>query len=589
MLPLATPDESLLLARLSDGGEEPFIAMRAQLERARIASRFESAEGVLVEIAVSADAPKLSPPRFELSDVEFTLADGAGRGFASVRVAGGVVRELELGLDEGDWPIGARIGEVAWTRFVPADADGHETRFERVPERDREQLRWTLEEQAASAGAAGGGGDDDIFVPAGELAAHPQSTIALPLLIPLSGILDAALDSHDGRTIAQAGTLVAADPRLEQPDALERVADLGRAILHGLPGLIAPAIAAEWLDVPHADLPLPAMLRQWKRWVAREAPPPVMAAIAAALLASRWRQGLFDDAARPLARELFHHARQAGLLTWPDAHAHAQAWWREDGAAARVWALVVRSLAADVDAWTDGEGDEAGPERAMADPLPAAPVPLPPSDHRGARSGEDAREVIALREQLRRKLGELERARDESRRLTVEAMQARLARERWRKRAEAQEAENAPLREESDRLERYARGLQAQLAALRAGVDPGPTEPVFERAETGWPANLLAGLEIVLCTGQDRAGVREAMADALREAGAEVTVYEANGKLPDRFPAGAVVVCEVTFVSHAACDRVRAAAERNDLEVHVLRAGPGGIVRAVAQRCRRLD
>ena len=587
MLPLASPDETLLLARLTDGGEEPFVAMRAQLASARIASRFESAEGVLLEIAVPADAPRVSPIRFELSDVEFTLAEGAGQGFATLRVAGGVVRELELGLDEGDWPMGARIAEVAWTRFVEAD-DAHEARFERVPGRDREQLRWTLAEQAASGEASGGGADDDSFVPADELAAHPQSTIALPLLVPLAGILDAALDSHDGRTIAKAGTLVAADPRLEGPDALDHVADLGRMILHGLPGLIAPAMAAEWLDVPHADLPLPSMIRRWKAGVVRDAPPPVIAAIAAALLASRWRHGLFDDAARPLTRELFHHARKAGLLTWADAHAHAQAWWREDGSALRVWAMVVRSLAADVDAGEAGEVQRGEPAGTETGPPPAAPVP-PPSDHRAARSGEDAREVTALREQLRRKLGELDRARDESRRLTVEAMQARLGRERWRKRAEAQEAENAPLRLENDRLERYARGLQVQLARLRAGADTGRDEPLLEPAETGWPADLLAGLDIVLCTGQDRAGVREAMADALREAGAEVTVYEANGKLPDRFPAGAVVVCEVSFVSHAACDRVRAAAERNDLEVHVLRAGPGGIVRAVAQRCRRLD
>ena len=589
MLPLATPDESLLLARLADGGEEPFVAMRAQLERARVASRFESAAGVLVEIAVPADAPKLSPARFELSDVEFTLAGGAGNGFATLRVAAGVVHELELGLDEGEWPIGARIAEAAWTRYVAAGDDGQEARFDRVPGRDREQLRSTLDEQAAG-GEAAGGADDDIFVPAHELAAHPQSTIALPLLVPLSGILDAALDSDDRRTMTRAGILVAADPRLERPDALTVVADLGRAALHALPGLIEPAMAAEWLDVPHADLPVPTMIRRWKAWVAREAPPPVIAAIAAALLASRWKHGLFDEAARPLARELFHHVRKAGVLTWPDAHAHAQAWWQEDGSAVRVWSLVVRSLATDVHAGSAAEAEDGEPDHAGADPPPAAvAMPAPAPDHRGVRSGEDAHEVTALREQLRRKVGELERARDESRRLTVEAMQARLARERWRERAEAQEAENAPLRQENDRLERYARGLQAQLAALRAGEDPGRPDPVLERAEAGWPADLLAGLNIVLCTGQDRAGVREAMADALREVGAEVIVYEANGKLPDRFPAGAVVVCDVTFVGHAACDRVRAAAERNDLDLHVVRAGPGGIVRAVAQRCRRLD
>jgi hypothetical protein len=167
-------------------------------------------------------------------------------------------------------------------------------------------------------------------------------------------------------------------------------------------------------------------------------------------------------------------------------------------------------------------------------------------------------------------------------------MQVRLSRAEWRERAQAQEAENAPLRREINRLDRYARGLQAQLAEIGAAEAAGHPEAIPDLPEGGWPADLLAGLDIVLCTGQDRAGARKAMADALRLAGAGVTVHEANGKLPDRFPPGALVVCDVRFIGHAAADRVRTAAGRSGLDVLEVRAGQGGIVRAVAARCGRL-
>ena len=590
MLPLATPDESLLLARLADGGEEPFVAMRAQLGRARIVSRFESAEGILLEIAVPADSPKLEPARFELSDVEFTLAGGAGRGFATLRVVAGMVRELELGLDEGDWPVGARVEAAAWTRFVEADGDGAEARFEPVSERDREQLRWTLAEQAATGAEPPAAGDDDLAVRADELAAHPQATIALPLLVPLAGIVDAALDAADERDIASLSDSLAADPRLERPGATAAVADLGGTILHALPGLIDPAVAAGWLGAPHADLPVPALVRRWKAWVARESPPPVMAAIAMGLLASPRRHGLIDDAARPMARELFHHVRKAGLLTWPEAHAHAQAWWREEGAAAGVWALVVESLAAALDGGTDepAVSTEADPGAALS--APSAPAP---ADAESAPDPEVARRLVARHDELQRANAELhaelQKERQESRKLRAEVTQLRQSRSEWRERAQAREAETGPLRREIGRLDRYARGLQAQLAEFGAAEEAGHPDPIPELPEGGWPADLLVGLEIVLCTGQDRGGARKAMADALRLAGAEVIVHEANGKLPDRFPPGAVVVCDVRFIGHAAADRVRAAAGRSGLDVLEVRAGQGGIVRAVAVRCRRLD
>ena len=118
-------------------------------------------------------------------------------------------------------------------------------------------------------------------------------------------------------------------------------------------------------------------------------------------------------------------------------------------------------------------------------------------------------------------------------------------------------------------------------------MEADKADPIEPPPDEGWPPDLLAGLSIVLCTGQAKAAVREAMADALRQAGAEVTVYEANGKgVPDRFPSDALVVCDVRFMSHASSDRVRTAAERGGAQVMLVSRGQGGIVRAVARWLR---
>jgi hypothetical protein len=579
MVANATPDESLLLARLADGGEEPFVALRAQLERARVAARTESPAGIVVELGVPDDAPRVAPADFEVNDVGFAIAGGGGSGFATLRVDEGVVVELEVAPDDGDWPVGARIADVAWTRFVEGD-DATEARFERVPERDLQQLRWTLAEQAASSATPAKAADPDADDPGlVDLAGHPQSTIVLPLLCPLAVMVDAAFAPESGIP----DDPLAADPGLERPGSLAAAADLGAFVLDALPDVIDPSIAAEWLGAPHLDLPVPAVVRRWKAWVARAHPDPVIAAVAAALAAAGRPHGLLDAAARPLARELFHVARKAGILTWAEAHAHARAWW--GSGAAEMWALAVRSLAARVE-------EEALAAEALPDDTPAPPAtsaPPPPHEAHVSRHDREPRELAALREELDRARTELQQLRQEATKLRVEASQLRRSRAELRERLEGLEAESAPLRRSRDQLDRYARALQAQLAERNEAAAAGHPDQIPDLPEGGWPDDLLAGLHVILCTGQDRGGARKAMADALRLAGAEVTVYEANGRMPDRFPAEAVVVCDVRFIGHAAADRVRVAAARGGSEVLEVRAGEGGIVRAVARGCGRID
>ncbi len=546
MIALSTPDESLLLARLVAGEEEPFVAMRGQLARARIAARSESERGILIEFDVPDDAPGISPPRLDLSDVEFSLVGTDGRGFATLWVDGGVVTHLEIASQRGEWPFGARIADVTWTRLIEPEADDEEARFEPVPERDFEQVRRAIAACGAPAFAPEATEAARDHPALEELAARPQGTIALPLLTPLRPILDAAHPPDD---------------------------EGGGSLLDALPGLIDPSVAAEWLGVPDIDLPVQSLIRRWKAWTEREQPAPVIAAIAAVLLASRHEDGLLDQAARPLARELFHYVRRAGILTWEDAQAHAVAWWREPGAESGVWALAVRSLASRV-----AEAGFDDPPH-TADPRPAAPAVHGDAAPEGAHH---AREVSKLRDDLQRARAESQRLREDAAHLRLESEQLRVARTQLRARVRELEAESGPLRTERDRLDRYAHALKTLLAEKKAAADAGHPDPIPDPPEDGWPSDLLAGLLIVLCTGQDRAGARTAMADELRQAGAEVVVHEANGKMPDRFPAEALVVCDVRFIGHAAADRVRAAAARSGTRVLEVRAGQGGIVRAVA-------
>jgi hypothetical protein len=119
---------------------------------------------------------------------------------------------------------------------------------------------------------------------------------------------------------------------------------------------------------------------------------------------------------------------------------------------------------------------------------------------------------------------------------------------------------------------------------MRAAADAGHPDAIPDPPQEGWAPDLLAGVSIALCTGQDRGNARHAMADELRAVGAEVKVYELNsGRTPDRFAPGTLVVIDIRFAGHAESERARLAAERADCRWLEVNAGQGGLVRAVVK------
>jgi hypothetical protein len=197
-------------------------------------------------------------------------------------------------------------------------------------------------------------------------------------------------------------------------------------------------------------------------------------------------------------------------------------------------------------------------------------------------AAESAR-VAALEVRAR----ELERV---ERDLRLELDRARAARSRAQERADALEKELEPLRVARDRAQAHARAMDLQLAEARATALLGDGDALEPPPADGWPPDLLAGISLILFTGQDRGGAREAMAEALRAAGAEVEVYDGHmkGVGPDRFDPGVTVVCDVRFMSHTASGRIRARAERSGARCLEVRKGEGGIVRAVAEAVGRM-
>ena len=596
-----TADEKHLLSLLLAGEDEPFVSLRAQLAQLWVVARRESPTGVIVDVRIPDDVPRAPLPRLDLSDVGFEIGASKQRGTATVRVEGGAILQLEMVTPAGAWRPGKRIRNAGW--IAPSG--------EPVAIRDVVALGAQLAAPPPDPldglilpdlGERGDGIEADE--PELDLSPRPEDTIGLALLVPLAPVFHIALPLLPDDELPDAAPLHA-DPRLERAESRVLATRLGMRLLEHLPSLIGPETAAEWLDVAELDLPVPTLVRRWKAWARKEEPEPVIAAIAAALLVADRGDGLLDEPAQPMARELFHYVRRRGILSWADAHEHAQGWWGAPGD--RIWPIVVRSFSerltdaideldllderARKNAAKATSGDSVGgsgsgaavggtagtvapgipaPASGAAEAIPQPPAPSPLE-----------RELEEMRADRARRQKEVER-------LQLDVEKLRVARKQLRERVRTLEAEVVPLQEERDRVSRDARALRRLLAEAREAAEAGSPDPIPDPPEDGWPPDLLAGLNVILCTGQDRGGARTAMADELRLAGAEVTLYEANAKgIPDRFPADALVVCDIRFVSHPAAARVRLAAERTGARMLEVRAGQGGIVRAVAAGCGR--
>jgi hypothetical protein len=136
----------LLLA----GAQPPFPALRAQWATAWVRRRVEPTDGLFVELAVAPDAPRVSPPRFDISDVHLEFEDVEGGGYASFFVDGGVLVGLEVNRWIGPWIPRPRLRSRSYSRMVGTDEDPESVHFVPVGlQRDWVGVREALEEAAA--------------------------------------------------------------------------------------------------------------------------------------------------------------------------------------------------------------------------------------------------------------------------------------------------------------------------------------------------------------------------------------------------------------------------------------------------------
>jgi hypothetical protein len=133
----------LLLA----GRQPPFPDLRAQWASATVIRRVEPTEGLFIDLKVAPEAPRVSPPRFDLSDVHVEFEGLEGGGFASFFVDDGALVALHVTRWTGLWIPRPRLRSRCYSRMVGTEDDVDGIRF--VPiglQRDWAAVREALEE-----------------------------------------------------------------------------------------------------------------------------------------------------------------------------------------------------------------------------------------------------------------------------------------------------------------------------------------------------------------------------------------------------------------------------------------------------------
>jgi hypothetical protein len=147
-----TPSEPSVLERqvmdlLLAGAQPPFPALREQWATARVTRRVEPTDGLFVELAVVLGAPRVSPPRFDLSDVHLEFEGVEGGGYASFFVDAGVLIGLQVSRWTGPWIPRPRLRSRCYTRMIGTGDDPENVHFVSVGlQRDWARVREALEE-----------------------------------------------------------------------------------------------------------------------------------------------------------------------------------------------------------------------------------------------------------------------------------------------------------------------------------------------------------------------------------------------------------------------------------------------------------
>jgi hypothetical protein len=217
-----------------------------------------------------------------------------------------------------------------------------------------------------------------------------------------------------------------------------------------------------------------------------------------------------------------------------------------------------------------------------------------------AQRSEKAIEQLAMRAAL------LEEALSEERRAAKDACDRRSELAALRSRVHAIQSELREQEEKTHRLEREAlvvaeragvdahaealelalteakargRELEVELAKLRRERQRELEDHAVERAlvpdAQELPADVFAGRRVMLFTGHAVASTREAMRQSFFEFGAtQVDCYWSDRtRGPESFPADAIVVIDVTFMSHSTSEAITGRAERSGAWCMVCRRG----------------
>ena len=420
-----------------------------------------------------------------------------------------------------------------------------------------------------------------------QFSRRPLDTIALPLLAPLADFI-VQCDSHPAwdQDVSQLNVCASAVRTMMSSPGIDTGA-------HAAAVLLAGTLVAEQAHTLMDEIYMQEQLfgdldddgkltrTSFKAWLERKDPHPVHAALVAASLGACTDHHLFPYPGKwsqALHRTLFHYVRLKGAATWPDAFALARGYWMVARHRER---LLLNAWNSTLTEWGRAESRRQWDQRDYERKLDAFGDKI--------RNGEIP--VVSYRSEDLDLARQLEEARDDKR--TIGQLVSRLQQQLKDAQAAARSAKAQrdevhsvlkPLQRELDRQTRHARAMTLLHAELRASLDAGQAEDIEPPPEMGWPEDLLAGCTIYLLTGQERAGVRAQMADALRAIGATVTASDGNGRegVPDSFPEGTIVVCDVRFMSHTWSGRLADRARRSGATYIEVRAGQGGMVRAVA-------
>ena len=124
--------------------------LRDQYARSSVEHREYSGVGVFSDFKVSADAPRVTPLNFTISDISYELANVENGGSAVLFIRDGALSTLELYNWTDDWPADPEI--TALTYLVPKKPGTKE--FVPSDTRDLNVLLAEIEEESSGAASA---------------------------------------------------------------------------------------------------------------------------------------------------------------------------------------------------------------------------------------------------------------------------------------------------------------------------------------------------------------------------------------------------------------------------------------------------